>query len=64
MLGDGLLSQLVVNPLGVAKNMGVSLKDLGINTTVLDKSMNLGGALGSNETSGASAAAFNFLSAL
>lgn len=55
MLGDGLLSQLVVNPLGVAENMGVPLEDLGINKTVLDKTINLTGA---NETS---AAAFNFL---
>ncbi|KAF1749309.1 hypothetical protein GCK72_025776 [Caenorhabditis remanei] len=59
MLGDGLLSQLVVNPLGVAENMGVPLHDLGINKTVLDKSMSLNG---SNETSGAGAA-FNFLNA-
>ncbi|VDL70393.1 unnamed protein product [Nippostrongylus brasiliensis] len=33
MLGDGLISQLVVNPLGVAEGMGVSLSDLGINKT-------------------------------
>uniref|UniRef100_A0A1I7V3I8 FH2 domain-containing protein n=1 Tax=Caenorhabditis tropicalis TaxID=1561998 RepID=A0A1I7V3I8_9PELO len=58
MLGDGLLSQLVVNPLGVAENMGVPLHDLGINKTVLDETIKLGG--GNNETSGA---AFNFLSA-
>lgn len=57
MLGDGLLSQLVVNPLGVAENMGVPLHDLGINKTVLDKTMKL---TGNNETNGAAAAAFNF----
>uniref|UniRef100_A0A8R1DV09 Uncharacterized protein n=2 Tax=Caenorhabditis japonica TaxID=281687 RepID=A0A8R1DV09_CAEJA len=42
MLGDGLLSQLVVNPLGVAENMGVPLHDLGINKTVLEKTIDLG----------------------
>ncbi|UMM44141.1 hypothetical protein L5515_019366 [Caenorhabditis briggsae] len=60
MLGDGLLSQLVVNPLGVAENMGVPLHDLGINKTVLEKNIKLGGG---NETNGAAAAAFNFLDA-
>ncbi|CAB3401065.1 unnamed protein product [Caenorhabditis bovis] len=39
MLGDGLLSQLVVNPMSVAENMGVPLNDLGINNTVLEKSI-------------------------
>uniref|UniRef100_A0A7I4YZ94 Uncharacterized protein n=1 Tax=Haemonchus contortus TaxID=6289 RepID=A0A7I4YZ94_HAECO len=33
MLGDGLISQLVVNPLGVAEGMGVPLSTLGINKT-------------------------------
>ncbi|KJH44495.1 hypothetical protein DICVIV_09477 [Dictyocaulus viviparus] len=33
MLGDGLISQLVVNPLGVAEGMGVPLSSLGINKT-------------------------------
>ncbi|VDM57460.1 unnamed protein product [Angiostrongylus costaricensis] len=37
MLGDGLLSQLVVDPLGVAEGMGVPLNSLGINKTAVEK---------------------------
>uniref|UniRef100_A0A0K0D2E7 Uncharacterized protein n=1 Tax=Angiostrongylus cantonensis TaxID=6313 RepID=A0A0K0D2E7_ANGCA len=37
MLGDGLLSQLVVDPLGVAEGMGVPLSSLGINKTAVEK---------------------------
>ncbi|CAI2355795.1 unnamed protein product [Caenorhabditis sp. 36 PRJEB53466] len=61
MLGDGLLSQLVVNPLGVAENMGVPLHDLGINKTALDKTINL--ANGLNTSDATAGAAFTFLNA-
>ncbi|KAK5983478.1 hypothetical protein GCK32_010434 [Trichostrongylus colubriformis] len=42
MLGDGLISQLVVNPFGVAEGMGVPLSTLGINKT--DVESRFGGA--------------------
>ncbi|CAJ0610008.1 unnamed protein product [Cylicocyclus nassatus] len=42
MLGDGLISQLVTNPLGVAEGMGVQLSNLGINKTDVEKKMLLG----------------------
>uniref|UniRef100_A0A1I7X876 Fibrinogen C-terminal domain-containing protein n=1 Tax=Heterorhabditis bacteriophora TaxID=37862 RepID=A0A1I7X876_HETBA len=59
MLGDGLISQLVVNPLGVSKvaeGMGVSLKELGINKTDVETKLDeITGAKrlfdGSNQTS-------------
>ncbi|KAJ1363428.1 hypothetical protein KIN20_023296 [Parelaphostrongylus tenuis] len=37
MLGDGLLSQLVVDPLSVAEGMGVPLSSLGINKTAVEQ---------------------------
>ncbi|KAJ1356998.1 hypothetical protein KIN20_015012 [Parelaphostrongylus tenuis] len=37
MLGDGLLSQLVVDPLSVAEGMGVPLSSLGINKTAMEQ---------------------------
>ncbi|VDM85468.1 unnamed protein product, partial [Strongylus vulgaris] len=42
MLGDGLISQLVTNPLGVAEGMGVQLSNLGIKKTDVEKKMLLG----------------------
>ncbi|KHJ99257.1 hypothetical protein OESDEN_00746 [Oesophagostomum dentatum] len=42
MLGGGLISQLVVNPLGVAEGMGVQLSSLGINKTDVEKKMLIG----------------------
>ncbi|EYC36179.1 hypothetical protein Y032_0925g3060 [Ancylostoma ceylanicum] len=44
MLGDGLISQLVVNPLGVAEGMGVPLSTLGINKTDVESKMLTGHA--------------------
>ncbi|KAK6033211.1 hypothetical protein OSTOST_00575 [Ostertagia ostertagi] len=50
MLGDGLISQLVVNPLGVAEGMGVPLSTLGINKT--DVEGRFGGAHSNRTFSG------------
>lgn len=58
MLGGGMLSELVVNPFGVAKNIGVPLEDLGINKTDFGTPLDLPGM------NGTSKAAFKFLDAL
>ncbi|KAK6764919.1 hypothetical protein RB195_025018 [Necator americanus] len=50
MLGDGLISQLVVNPLGVAEGMGISLSSVGINKTDAEHKM----LVGSTNSSGIS----------
>ncbi|CAD6185470.1 unnamed protein product [Caenorhabditis auriculariae] len=56
MLGDGLLSQLVVNPMGVAENMGVPLNELGINKTEVEK---MSSNMLKGENNGSTPAPFN-----